>query len=142
MTLEEEVAALRTENQALREQLAAALARLAELEGEREAPSFVKANTPRPAGPHPPRRQRRQEQHGARRREEPTRYVRQALGTCPDWGSALRGGHGVRRRQVVDVPAPALVVVTAQQVVARWCPTVTAGASPSARSRSSVVAGR
>jgi hypothetical protein len=72
MTLEEEVAALRAENRALREQLAAALARLEALEGKRAAPGFVKANTPTPAGPRPPRRQRRREQHGARRREAPT----------------------------------------------------------------------
>jgi hypothetical protein len=104
----------------LREQLAAALARLEELEGRRETPGLVKANTPKPAGPRPPRRQRRREQHGARRREEPTEDVRHARGTCPDCGAAR--GHGVQRRQVVDLPAPAPVAVTEHQVVARWCP--------------------
>jgi transposase len=122
MTLEEEVVALRAENQALREQLAAALARLEELTGKREAPSFVKANTPKPAGARPPRRQRRKEQNGARRREAPTQYVRHALPACPDCGYALHGGQVVQRRQVVDLPPPVSVLVTEHQVVARWCP--------------------
>ena len=45
MTLEEEVALLRTENQELREELSAARDRIAELErGRKGPPSFVKAN--------------------------------------------------------------------------------------------------
>ena len=45
MTLEEEVALLRTENQELREELSAAGERIAELErGQKGPPSFVKAN--------------------------------------------------------------------------------------------------
>lgn len=73
MTLEEEVALLRTENQELREELAAVQERIAELERVRKGPpTFVKANRPRGGQEQKPRRKRGAEQNGSRKREKPT----------------------------------------------------------------------
>jgi hypothetical protein len=65
MTLRDELATLRTENAALAaqvavpEQLAVALARIAELEQQRhDPPPFVKPNKPKPDEPKRPRKKR------------------------------------------------------------------------------------
>src|SRR5215469_13342001 len=100
--LQAENAALRQRLEALTEQLASALQRIAELDATKmPPPSFVRANVPERAEPRPPRRQRAPEQNRARRREEPTAVVEHPLTTCPDCGSRLGGVHVGRTRQVV-----------------------------------------
>ena len=119
MTLEEE-AALLTENKALREELSAALERIAELErGRKGPPSFVKANRPKDAQEKKPRRKRAAEQNGSSKREKPTRVVRHALKRCPECGYRLRGNSIARRRQVLELPPPQAVEVTEHQAIKR-----------------------
>src|SRR5487761_1563622 len=120
MVTDEVYAALQAENAALREQLATALQHIRELEAKKTPPpSFVKANTP--AVTKRERKRRAPEANQARRREEPSVVVRQALPTCPDCGGRLGGMHVGRRRQVVDLPPPAAVVVTEYQLERGWC---------------------
>jgi transposase len=122
MSLEEEVVALRAEVLALREALAQAQARVAELERRKTPPpSFVRANTPtdRPAAP----RRKRSAQHNASRpREEPTQIVYHAEERCPDCGYLLRGQSVARSRQVIDLPEPAPVEITEHRLLKRHCP--------------------
>jgi len=122
MALEDEVAALRAENAALREQLAAALARIADLEQRGEPPSVVKPNRPTQTTPPVPRKKRASEHNRARHREEPTRIVTHALDRCPDCTYRLRGRSIDYVRQVIDLPPPPPVEVVEHQVVKRWCP--------------------
>ncbi|MGZ6391362.1 MAG: hypothetical protein ACXWQZ_19155, partial [Ktedonobacterales bacterium] len=76
MVTDEAYAALQGEKAALREQLARALQRIAELEVKKPPPlPFVKANVDGRAEPRPPRRKRRAEQNAARRREQATVVV-------------------------------------------------------------------
>jgi hypothetical protein len=70
MTLEEEVAALRAENQALRKQLAAVLERLVAVEGWSGTSRDPKANMPTPEGPRVPRHEHSQERSVTDRRDE------------------------------------------------------------------------
>ena len=129
MTQEEEAVllaenkALREEVVLLREELSAALERIAELErGRKGPPSFVKANRPKDAREKKPRRKRAAEQNGSRKRERPTRVVRHALKRCPDCGYKLEGRSIARRRQVIELPPPQAVEVSEHQVIKRWCP--------------------
>jgi transposase len=120
--LQVENAALRQRPEALTEQLASALQRIAELEAKKTPPpSFVRANVPERAEPRPSRRTRAPEQNRARRREEPTVVVEHAITTCPDCGSRLGGVHVGRTRQVVDLPPPPAAVVTEHRVQRGWC---------------------
>jgi DNA-binding protein H-NS len=91
MTLEEEVIALRAEVTSLKEQLAQALAVIAQLREEldkyrSEPPSFVKPNTPKPKdkAQKQPRRKRAKDQNGARRRETPTQVIQHKAEQCPN----------------------------------------------------------
>jgi transposase len=121
--LRAEVEALRQEVEVLREALSAALERIAELErGRKGPPSFVKANRPRSTQEKRPRRKRKAEQNGSRKREAPTKVVRHALKRCPACGYKLRGRSIARRRQVIELPPPQAVEVTEHQVIKRWCP--------------------
>ena len=123
MTLEQEVIALRGEVTALRAELAAAYKRIAELErGKKERPSFVKPNKPKKAGPKRPRRKRKPEQNGARRRDTPTKSVSHKLEDCPDCGCHVYGESVARRRQVIELPPPQPVEVTEHVVFKSWCP--------------------
>ncbi|HPL30204.1 MAG TPA: IS66 family transposase [Anaerolineae bacterium] len=123
MTLEQEVIALRAENAALRAELTTALKRIAEFEqGKKERPSFAKANRPKKAGPKKPRRKRKPEQNGARRRETPTQSVSHQLEDCPDCGCHVYGESVARRRQVIELPPPQPVEVTEHVVLKSWCP--------------------
>lgn len=129
--LRAENAALRAENAQLRADLSAALEVIAHLE-ERVAaleqrrppsPPFVRANTPRPPAEKPKTRQQRERRHNAgRRREEPTQVVLHALERCPDCGYLLRGHSQARTRQIVDLPAPAPLVITEHRFLKRHCP--------------------
>jgi len=129
MTQEEEAAlrveveALREEVAVLREELSAAQELIAELQRGRKGPSsFVKANRAKSTQEKRPRRKRRAEQNGSRKREAPTKVVRHALKRCPDCGYKLRGRSIARRRQVIELPPPQAVQVTEHQVIKRWCP--------------------
>ena len=122
MTLEDEVAALRAENTLLRAALAAAQARIAELEQRKTpAPGFVKAHTERKEKT-APRRKRAPEHNAGRRRAAPTQTVQHAYERCPDCGYLLRGHSVARTREVIDLPPPPPVVVTAHQILKRYCP--------------------
>jgi transposase len=130
MTVEEELALLRAENQELRHQLAQALRRIAELEQQVAAlrqrsdppPSFGKANRPKAAEPKPPRRQRAPQHNHGRPREEPTRIVQHALERCPTCGYRLQGHSLDYRRQVLELPPPQPVEVIEHRVLKRYCP--------------------
>jgi transposase len=130
MTLEEENARLRAENAELRalvaqlqEQLASALARIAELEQQRpEPPSFVKPNKPVRPEPKQARKKRDGHHNHARRRETPTQIVPHALDRCPDCHYQLRGHSIDYSRQVIELPQPAPVDVIEHQIIKRFCP--------------------
>jgi transposase len=93
-------------------------ARVAELE-QRDPPSWVKANRPKPTAAQPKRKPR--QTAFVRRRQEPTVVVEHAADQCPECGTKLTGGWEVWRRQVIDLPlAPA--TVTDHVVLARRCP--------------------
>ena len=144
MTVEEELALLRAENQELRRQLAETLEllavalqrnaelelrnsaleqRIAELEqGQGGPPSFVKQNRTKVKTPNKPRRKRdRQHNHG-RRREMPTIAVQHALERCPECHYRLDGKSIDYIRQVIELPKPRPVEVIEHQVIKRYCP--------------------
>src|SRR2546428_13743250 len=114
MTLEDEVARLRAENAELhalvaqlQDQLAAALARIAELDQQRrDPPPFIKPNKPARPDPTPPRKKRAAQHNQARRREPPTQIVTHALDRCPDCNYHLRGHSIDYTRQVIELPEP------------------------------------
>jgi hypothetical protein len=121
--LRQEVAELREAVQRLEAGLKAARDRIEELEGKkREPPSWVKPNKPKKTGAKKPRRKRAALENGVRRREEPTRVVKHELERCPDCGYGLYWQREGRRRQVIDIPAPAPVEVTDHVVMKGWCP--------------------
>jgi hypothetical protein len=122
MTLENEIASLRIENATLREQLAAALARIAELEQRRDPPAFVKPNKPARTEPKAARKKRDARHNQARKREPPTHTVDHALDRCPDCDYQLRGESIDYTRQVIELPPPPPVEIIAHRVIKRWCP--------------------
>lgn len=121
MILEEEVVKLRAE-------LAAALAKIKELEAELErvksAPlSFVKPNTPKSKekSEKKARRKRAKDQNGARRREIPTQVVQHTIEQCPQCRYPLSRRILGMRRQVIELPPPQAVEITEHQVFKSWC---------------------
>jgi transposase len=130
MTRDDKAAHLRVENAELRalvaqlqEQLAAALARIAELEQQRrDPPPFVKPNKPARSAPKPPRKKRDARHNQARKREAPTQIVSHALDRCPDCQYQLRGDSIDYTRQVIELPPPAPVDIIEHRVIKRWCP--------------------
>jgi transposase len=138
MRLEEENARLRAENAELRalvaqlqEQLAAALARIAELEQERrDPPPFVKPNKAARPEPKQPRKKRDPRHNHARPRQTPTRIVAHALDRCPDCHYQLRGQSRDYSRQVLELPQPAPLDVIEHQVIKRFCPVCQRWQSP------------
>ncbi len=134
MTLKEEGALRRAENQALKKQLAqavtqiqalqtqlaAARERIAELEQERPPPPFAKAKVPKRE--RKPRRKRAPAHNRGRRRDPPARIVQHALERCPDCHYRLRGQRIARRRHVIELPPPVPVMGTEHQILKRWCP--------------------
>jgi transposase len=133
MTLEEEVVALRAEVASLREALAQAQARIAELERRKTPPPpFVRPNTntptrrpdpgPEPDQPATARKKRAPEHNAGRKRETPTQIVYHALERCPDCGYLLRGHSVARSRQVIELPEPAPIVITEHRLLKRHCP--------------------
>jgi hypothetical protein len=130
MTLEDEVERLRAETIDLRarvseleQHLAAALARIAELEQQRrDPPAFVKPNRPSTDQPTGPRKKRAADHNHGRRCQAPTRTEPHALERCPECNYCLHGQSIDYRRQVIELPPPQQVEVVEHQVIKRWCP--------------------
>src|SRR5215210_2812486 len=128
--LEEEVAVLLAEVSSLKEQLAQALAVIAQLQAElhkykSEPPSFVKSNTAKPKdkAQKQPRRKRAKEQNGARRREQnPTQTIQHRVEQCPTCAYPLQHPQLALRRQVIELPPPQPVEVIEHQLYKSWCP--------------------
>jgi transposase len=130
MTLQDEVERLRAENSDLRarvseleQHLAAALARIAELEQQRhDPPPFVKPNRPKPDSPKAPRKKRAPHHNHGRKRMTPTRYIEHALERCPDCHYRLQGHSLDYSREVIELPNPQPVEVIEHRVIKRFCP--------------------
>ena len=130
MTLEDEVERLRAVNSdlharvgELEQALAAALARIAELEQHHdEPPPFVKPNRPEPASPKSPRKKRAPQHNHNRKRMTPTRSVEHALERCPDCLYRLQGDSLDYSREVIELPQPQPVEVVEHRVIKRFCP--------------------
>lgn len=134
VSLEQEVEQLRAENAELRrllgevqQQLAAALERIVELEGQLKQgggpPPFVKPNRPKKATGEPRSRKKRAAEHNrSRKRMKATRIERHVLEHCPDCHYRLRGESLDYSREVIELPPPQRVEVIEHQVVKRWCP--------------------
>ncbi len=125
MTQEEELAQLRTENQALREALGRALARIEELEQQKTPPpAFVKANKKQLHEEEKKARKKRQAKHNrARSRATPTQIIEHHVVNCPECGLRLGGISLARVREVLDIPLPAPVEVTHHYLYKGWCAT-------------------
>jgi transposase len=137
MRVEEEVAQLREENQALRValeqardqlsqtqgQLQVALARIQELEQlKTPPPSFVKANAKKPkAEENKPRKKREAKHNHARQRAVPSQIVEHRLVSCPDCHLRLGGISLARVREVIDVPPPPRIEVIHHRIYKGWC---------------------
>jgi transposase len=145
MTDEEELARLRSENERLKGELAAARQviaaqgervgvlsqqvrtleqRIAELEhgSDHHPPSFVKASRPRSNEPKQPRRKRAKEHNHGRKRQTPSRAIEHAVERCPECDYQLRGQSVDYVRQVIELPAPQPIEVIEHQVIKRYCP--------------------
>ena len=111
---------------AVRQELAAALERIVELEAQVNhragPPAFVKPNRPKTAGEGQPRKKRGAEHNRSRKRSQPTRIERHVLEQCPDCGYRLRGESLAYSREVIELPPPPPVDVIEHQVIKRWCP--------------------
>ncbi len=125
MTQEEELAQLRTENQALREALGRALARIEELEQQKTPPpAFVKANKKQLHEEEKKARKKREAKHNrARSRATPTQIIEHHVVNCPECGLRLGGISLARVREVLDIPLPAPVEVTHHYLYKGWCAT-------------------
>jgi len=130
MTAEETIASLEAQLKQtverlaeVTEQLRAAQARIEELEKlKTPPPAFMKANKKRPAEGSKKTRKKRERQHNrARRRSQPTRIVEHRMLSCPTCHLRLGGVSLVRRREVIDIPAPSPVEVTEHRIYKGWC---------------------
>ncbi len=123
MTQEEELTQLRAENQALREALGVALARIEELEKQKTPPpAFVKANKKTlPEGEKKARKKREARHNQARPRSAPTQIIEHRVVNCPDCDLRLGGISLARVREVIDIPLPAPLEVTHHHLYKGWC---------------------
>src|SRR5581483_2057435 len=123
MTQEEVIAHLRAENQALREALTQALARIEALEKQKTPPpEFVKANVKKDVSQEKKPRKKRDAKHNhGRRRATPTQIVEHRLLSCPNCHLRLGGISLARVREVIDLPPPAAVEVTHHRIFQGWC---------------------
>lgn len=121
MTQEEEIIALRAENQQLQEQLRQALQRIEELERQKTPPpAFVKANRAKPTE-RKARKKRRAEDNGVRKRADSTQIVEHRIETCPSCQGRLSTCVLARRRQVIELAPPPPVEVIEHHVYKGWC---------------------
>jgi cell division protein FtsB len=132
MTVEEEIARLRAENEELRQQIGVLEQRIRELEGKSgdQPPPFVKRNRPKREGPKQARKKRDAKHNHARHREPPTQSVEHVLDRCPECNYHLRGTSLDYVRQVIELPPPEPVEVTEHRVVKRYCPKCESWQSP------------
>ena len=120
-TLEAQLKQALEQLQETQEQLRVAQARIQELEKQKTPPPvFIKANVSRPKEKKP-RKQRKPEQNGVRRREQPTQIVEHRVVSCPTCQLRLGGISLARVRQVIDVPVPPPVEVTEHRIYKGWC---------------------
>ncbi len=130
---EQEFERLRAENTELRQQLAVALERIVELEGQLNQrgapPAFVKPQR-QPAVRSGPRKKRAAEHNTSRKRMAPTRIERHGLDCCPACAYRLSGESSNYTREVIELPPPQPVEVIEHQVLKRWCPSCGAWRSP------------
>jgi hypothetical protein len=130
MTLDADVERLRAENTILQaqvsqleQQLATALARIAELEQQHHnPPPFVKPNRAKSTEPKRPRKKRAPHHNRGRRCEAPTRIQVHALDRCPECNYRLQGHSLNYRREVIELPAPQPHEIIEHQVIKRFCP--------------------
>lgn len=86
-----------------------------------DPPAWVKPNKQRTTD-RPPRSKRKPEHNSARKLDPtPSDTIQHALDNCPCCNRLLSGGQIARRRQVIELPPPAPVVVIEHQVIERWC---------------------
>ena len=136
MTAEEKIASLEQQlNEALerlkeatdllretQEQLQQAQSRIAELEKQKTPPpAFVKAKKKPKDDENKPRKKREAHYNHARRRGAPTQIVEHRIVTCPDCHLRLGGISLARCREIIDVPPPPPVEVTAHRIYKGWC---------------------
>lgn len=136
MDQQEENERLRAENQELREALKQAtadlseakealrlaLARIEELEKQRESPEFVKANVKKcPAEEKKPRKKRESKHNRGRMRAVPTQIVEHRLVDCPQCHLQLGGISLARVREVIELPEPQPVEVIHHRIFKGWC---------------------
>ncbi|HLI06882.1 MAG TPA: IS66 family transposase [Ktedonobacteraceae bacterium] len=120
---------LRAENQELREELSQvkealrqALARIEELEKQREPPEFVKENVKkRPAEEKKPRKKREAKHNRGRARSVPTQIVEHRLLTCPQCHLRLGGISLARVREVIELAEPQPVEVIHHRIFKGCC---------------------
>jgi hypothetical protein len=130
MTAEERIEDLTTQLkqaleqlQATQEELRKAQERIAELEQRKTAPPrFVKAKAKKRAEEEKrPRKKRAAQDNRARPRSSPTQIVEHRIVACPDCHLRLGGLSLARVREVIDVPPPPPVEVTAHRIYKGWC---------------------
>lgn len=136
MNQQEEMDRLRAENHELgealkqareelsqvKEALRLALARIEELEKQREPPEFVKENVKkRPAEEKKPRKKREAKHNRGRSRGVPTQIVEHRLVNCPQCHLRLGGISLARVREVIELPEPQPVEVIHHRIFKGWC---------------------
>ena len=136
MNEQEEIERLRAENQEVREALQLAqeelsqvkealrlaLARIEELEKQREPPEFVKENVKkRPAAEKKARKKREAKHNRGRMRAVPTQIVEHRILSCPQCHLRLGGISLARVREVIELPEPQPVEVIHHRIFKGWC---------------------
>lgn len=136
MNQQEEIERLRAENQEVREAhkqaleelsqvkeaLRLALARIEELEKQRDPPEFVKENVKkRSAEEKKPRKKREAKHNRGRVRGIPTQIVEHRIVTCPQCHVRLGGISLARVREVIELPEPQPVEVIHHRIFQGWC---------------------
>jgi len=129
MDQQEELERLRADNHERREELTQvkemlrlALARIEELEKQREPPEFVKENVKkRPADEKKPRKKRDAKPHRGRSRGVPTQMVEHRIVTCPQCHLRLGGMSLARVREVIERPNPQPVEVIHHRLFTGGC---------------------